>query len=55
VPIIGRSPRQPNVLVATGHQMLGLQSAPGSARLAADLLTGAQPAFDPYPFRATRF
>ncbi|MCC7442574.1 MAG: FAD-dependent oxidoreductase [Bdellovibrionales bacterium] len=55
VPIIGFSPRQKNVLVATGHQMLGLQSAPGTARLAADLLLGATPTFDPHPFRADRF
>ncbi|HTL11018.1 MAG TPA: FAD-dependent oxidoreductase [Bdellovibrionota bacterium] len=55
VPIIGRSPRQKNVVLATGHQMLGIQSAPGTARLVADLVLGAQPAFDPRPFRAERF
>lgn len=55
VPVIGFPKRYANLLVMTGHQMLGLQSAPGSGRLAADLLLGAQPAFDPHPFRATRF
>lgn len=55
VPIIGYSPRHSNLLLCTGHQMLGLQSAPGSARLAADLLLGAKPAFDPRLFRADRF
>lgn len=55
VPIIGRVPRLPNLLIAAGHQMLGLQSAPGSARLAADLLLDRTPAFDPAPFRVERF
>ena len=31
------------------------KAAPGSARLVADLLTGAAPIFDPAPFRAERF
>jgi D-amino-acid dehydrogenase len=55
VPIIGRVPRLPNLLIAAGHQMLGLQSAPGTARLAADLLLDRPPAFDPAPFRVERF
>lgn len=55
VPIIGRSSKFENLLLLTGHQMLGLQSAPGSARLAADLLLKQAPAFDPAPFRADRF
>ncbi|MBC7692888.1 MAG: FAD-dependent oxidoreductase [Methylotenera sp.] len=55
VPIIGRPADYDNLFLATGHQMLGLQSAMGSARLAADLLTGTKPIFDPNPFRATRF
>lgn len=55
VPVIGFPARYENLLVSTGHQMLGLQSAPGCARLAADLLLKATPAFDPHPFRADRF
>ena len=55
VPIIGYSKHFENLLITAGHQMLGLQSAPGSARLACDLLTKAKPTFDPSPFRATRF
>jgi D-amino-acid dehydrogenase len=55
VPVIGYAKAYDNVFIATGHQMLGLQSATGTGRLAADLLTGAKPAFDPQPFRATRF
>jgi D-amino-acid dehydrogenase len=55
VPVIGAPKRLSNLTVVTGHQMLGLQSAPGTGRLAADLVLGAKPAFDPHPFRATRF
>jgi len=55
VPIMDFSPTYKNLFVTTGHQMLGLQTAPGSARLAADLLTGVVPCFDPYPFRMGRF
>jgi len=55
VPIIGRTARYPNLILATGHQMLGLQSAPGSGKLVADLALGRTPDVDPHPFRATRF
>lgn len=55
VPVIGFSKEFGNLLIATGHQMLGLQSAPGTGRLVADLVTGSTPSFDPHPFRATRF
>jgi D-amino-acid dehydrogenase len=55
VPVIGSPRRLSNLTVVTGHQMLGLQSAPGSGRLAADLVLGEKPLFDPHPFRATRF
>ena len=55
VPLIGLSARTPNLLYCTGHQMLGLQTAPGSARLAADLVLGRTPLTDPAPFRPSRF
>jgi len=55
VPIIGRAPRFDNLLIAAGHQMLGLLTAPATARLLADLMTGDDPPFDPVPFRPERF
>jgi D-amino-acid dehydrogenase len=55
LPIIGRSHRFQNLVLATGHQMLGLQTAPATGRLVADLLSNGSPAFDPEPFRASRF
>lgn len=55
VPVIGYSSRYSNLLISAGHQMLGIQSAPGSAKLASDLLLEETPLFDPHPFRANRF
>ncbi len=55
VPVIGFSKKHSNLFICAGHQMLGLQSAPGTGRLAADLLMGEVPAFDPSPFSAHRF
>jgi len=55
VPMVGFSKRWSNLVYNTGHQMLGLQSAPGSGRLAADLIGGKTPLVDPKPFRPERF
>jgi len=55
VPVIGRPARFQNLTVATGHQMLGLQTAPATGRLVADLVLERQPTFDPAPFNADRF
>ena len=55
VPVIGPSRKISNLFYCTGHQLLGLQSAPGSARLIADLVLKRNPIVDPYPFRAERF
>lgn len=55
VPVIGYSSKFDNLLISAGHQMLGIQSGPGSAKLASDLLLETTPLFDPYPFRANRF
>lgn len=55
VPVIGASSRTANLFFCMGHQMLGLQSAPGSAQLAAELIQGRTPCVDPEPFRARRF
>ncbi len=55
VPVIGPSKKVSNLFYCTGHQLLGLQSAPGSARLTADLILNRDPIVNPYPFRAERF
>jgi D-amino-acid dehydrogenase len=55
VPIIDRSPRYENVLIAAGHNMLGLSMAPATGKLVAELVAGATPHIDPAPYRASRF
>ncbi|MFE2444851.1 NAD(P)/FAD-dependent oxidoreductase [Streptomyces sp. NPDC059426] len=40
LPLIGPVPGHPRVLLATGHNMLGLMLAPATGRLVAGLLTG---------------
>lgn len=55
VPMIGFSKKWKNLFYCTGHQMLGLQSAPGSARLAKELIFGETPYVNAAPFRPERF
>lgn len=55
VPMVGFSKKHSNLFYTLGHQMLGLQSAPGSAKLAADLIMGKPTITDPKPFRPERF
>lgn len=54
-PIIGRSPRMENVMIAAGHNMLGLSMAPGTGRLVAELLHGQRPHLNPDPYSWQRF
>lgn len=55
MPMIGRAGGYENLWLATGHQMTGLKTAPGTGRLLAELMTGQPPSFDPEPFRADRY
>ena len=55
IPVIGRTARYDNLIVATGHQMLGLQTAPATGRLVTDIIFERQPTFDPTPFDPDRF
>ncbi|MBX3020651.1 MAG: FAD-dependent oxidoreductase [Bdellovibrionales bacterium] len=55
VPLVGFSSRISNLFYSVGHQMLGLQSAPGSARLAADLISGKSSYVDAKPFNPRRY
>jgi len=54
-PIIGRAGKLDNVYLATGHGMLGLSLATGTARLIRELVTGAVPHVDATPYRVSRF
>ncbi len=55
IPIIGRAPAYENVLIAAGHNMLGLSMAPATGKLIAELLTGTPPHVDPEPYSVNRF
>ena len=55
MPAIGPARRLKNLWLATGHQMAGLKTAPGTGQLLADLMTSVSPTFDPEPFRAERY
>jgi D-amino-acid dehydrogenase len=55
LPIIGRSTRYRNLILATGHAMLGLSLGPGTGQVVSDLVNGKEAAFDLSPLRAERF
>jgi D-amino-acid dehydrogenase len=54
-PILDRSPARSNVLIAAGHNMLGLSMAPATGKLVAELLSGQKPHLDPTPYSLRRF
>lgn len=47
VPIIDRSPKDKNLFLAVGHNMLGLSMATGTGKLVSELITGQKPHIDP--------
>ena len=55
MPIIGRSTTHSNLILATGHAMLGLSLGPGTGQVVAELLNGQQPALSLSPMRLERF
>lgn len=55
LPIISASSQVPGVWYATGHGHLGLTYSATTARLIADMMTGARPPVDMAPFSITRF
>jgi D-amino-acid dehydrogenase len=55
IPIIDRTPALRNVIVAAGHNMLGLSMAPVTGRLVAEILGDRSPSIDPAPYSLRRF
>ena len=55
LPIIGRLRNHDNLILATGHGMLGISMAPGTGKLVADLVREVTPEIDPGPFSPNRF
>jgi D-amino-acid dehydrogenase len=54
-PIIDRSPALANVVIAAGHNMLGLSMAPATGKLVQELLDGKPPHLDLAPYSVRRF
>ncbi len=54
LPVIGRSRRWENLVIATGHGMLGMSLGPITGQLVAELVTGSPPSLDLTPFRPER-
>jgi len=55
LPIIGRSPRLQNVMIAAGHNMVGISTGPGTGKLVAEMINTDSPHIDPEPYRIGRF
>ena len=55
LPIIDRAPRHRNLILATGHGMMGMTMAPSTGRLVAEIITGSDPHIDPAPYSIKRF
>ncbi len=55
VPIIGRSPSHSNLILATGHAMLGLSLGLGTGQVVTELVNGQEPAISLSPLRLERF
>jgi D-amino-acid dehydrogenase len=55
LPVIDRSPTFANVVIAAGHNMLGLSMAPATGKLVAELVTDTRSHIDPAPYRVSRF
>ena len=53
-PYIGNAPGLANLIVAAGHRRTGLQLAPATAEIVADLVFGRPPRLDIGPFRPGR-
>ncbi|CAN7735296.1 FAD-dependent oxidoreductase [Variovorax paradoxus] len=54
-PVIGECPGRPGLWLAFGHQHIGFNTAPGTAALLGTMMAGEACAFDPAPFRPSRF
>lgn len=55
MPVVGRMSKFSNLVVATGHGMLGLTFATGTGKIVSDLILENRPEIDPAPFSPERF
>jgi D-amino-acid dehydrogenase len=55
LPLFGRSPTLENLIIATGHGMLGITQGPLTGQVVAQLVAQQPPSLDLTPFRPERF
>lgn len=55
LPIIGPVAQYDNLIMATGHSMIGVSLAPITGRLVAEIVTGREPTVNTRPLRLERF
>ena len=55
LPLIGPAPGQEGVLLATGHEGLGITTSLATAELIAAAITGKSCSLDPGPYLPSRF
>jgi D-amino-acid dehydrogenase len=55
MPYIGYAPNADNLIMATGHAMLGLSLGPGTGQLVAELANGEQPSLQLDAYKVDRF
>jgi D-amino-acid dehydrogenase len=55
LPYIGRAGDWQNLVVATGHSMLGLSLGAGTGKLVSEIMNGETPSMDMHAFRVERF
>ncbi len=55
LPVVGRSPRHTNAVLAFGHGQTGLIGGSTTGLLVADIVANRKPTIDPSPYRADRF
>jgi D-amino-acid dehydrogenase len=55
IPLIGPVTRWNNLMLATGHGMLGVSMSAATAELVASMVAGEAPVLDPLPYAPTRF
>ncbi len=55
LPVIGRLPRQDNIYIASGHQMMGVLLAPSTGKVVTELILDGRASVDLEPFAPDRF
>ena len=55
VPIIDFAPAMENVVIAAGHNMIGMSTGPATGRLVAEMISGRETHIDPRKYALNRF